>query len=91
MFQGALSQPVHGEWLGELAMYETSKEAKLKEMIKRYKKEIDELEAENKRFRRRELESVDLQMILNDIGDWVNEGSERLKNLNDFIKHISDE
>ena len=72
-------------------MYETSKEAKLKEMIKRYKKEIDELEAENKRFRRRELESVDLKMILNDIGDWVNEGSERLKNLNDFIKDISDE
>ena len=72
-------------------MYETSKEAKLKEMIKRYKKEIDELEAENKRFRRRELESVDLQMILNDIGDWVNEGAERLKNLNDFIKDISDE
>ena len=72
-------------------MYETSKEAKLKEMIKRYKKEIDELEGENKRFRRRELESVDLQMILNDIGDWVNEGAERLKNLNDFIKDISDE
>ena len=67
-------------------MYETSKEAKLKEMIKRLKKEIDELEAENKRFRRRELEAASLQAKLDDVKVWIHERTEGLDDLKTFIK-----
>jgi len=67
-------------------MYENSTEAKLKEMIKRYKKEIDELEAENKRFRQRELDGADLQAKLDDVKVWIHECIESLDDLKTFIK-----
>ena len=67
-------------------LYEHTKEAKLKASIERYKKEINELEAENKRFRQRELDGADLQAKLDDVKVWIHECTESLDDLKTFIK-----